>query len=260
MKLAPELSKLVNYCTAVHFVNFEKSIKEGKCFEMSSFGENKTKKLVKEKRAQFIEYNKKQLSRIYPAGSRIDSSNYNPQMAWRAGCQIVALNFQTAGVMMDLYLGKFRQNGNSGYILKPLHMRNEGSKTNNNPQTLSVTIISGQHFPKVSGNSKGEIVDPYVTVAVHDIPDEKQVFQTKVVNNNGFNPCWNETFKFTVKNPELALVRFSVYDHDVGVDDFIAQFSLPFTSIKQGFRQVSLNGHGTKSLFPASLFVHVNIN
>lgn len=30
-----------------------------------------------------------------------------------------------------------------------------------------------------------QIVDPYVTVAVHDIPEEKQMFQTKVINNNG---------------------------------------------------------------------------
>ena len=37
-----------------------------------------------------------------------------------------------------------------------------------------------------------------------------------------------------MKNPEMALVRFVVYDHDVGKDDFIAQFSLPFTSMKQG--------------------------
>ena len=50
----------------------------------------------------------------------------------------------------------------------------------------------------------------------------------------GFNPCWNEVFEFEVKNPEMALVRFAVYDHDVGKDDFIAQFSLPFTSMKQG--------------------------
>lgn len=35
----------------------------------------------------------------------------------------VALNFQTEGTMMDLYLGKFRQNGSSGYILKPEYMR-----------------------------------------------------------------------------------------------------------------------------------------
>ena len=55
---------------------------------MSSFGETKTKKLVKEKLTAFTEYNKKQLSRIYPAGSRIHSSNFNPQVAWSAGCQI----------------------------------------------------------------------------------------------------------------------------------------------------------------------------
>jgi hypothetical protein len=36
----------------------------------------------------------------------------------------------------------------------------------------------------------------------------------------------------------MALVRFAVYDHDVGKDDFIAQFSLPFTSMKQGMHVV----------------------
>jgi len=38
--------------------------------------------------AEYVEYNKRQLSRIYPAGGRVDSSNYNPQQAWNAGCQI----------------------------------------------------------------------------------------------------------------------------------------------------------------------------
>ena len=42
-------------------------------------------------------YNKQQLSRIYPKGTRVDSSNYNPQVFWNAGCQLVALNFQTIG-------------------------------------------------------------------------------------------------------------------------------------------------------------------
>ncbi|KAG7217350.1 hypothetical protein CRUP_003134, partial [Coryphaenoides rupestris] len=35
-------------------------------------------------------YNKMQLSRIYPKGTRVDSSNYNPQVFWNAGCQLVA--------------------------------------------------------------------------------------------------------------------------------------------------------------------------
>jgi hypothetical protein len=38
----------------------------------------------------------------------------------------VALNFQTPGLMMDLYDGKFRQNGGCGYVLKPAMMRQPG--------------------------------------------------------------------------------------------------------------------------------------
>ena len=45
-------------------------------------------------------FNKRQMSRIYPKGTRVDSSNYMPQVFWNAGCQMVALNYQT--------LGKFR--------------------------------------------------------------------------------------------------------------------------------------------------------
>lgn len=47
-------------------------------------------------------YNKLQLSRIYPKGTRVDSSNYNPQLFWNAGCQLVALNFQTIGEIREL--------------------------------------------------------------------------------------------------------------------------------------------------------------
>lgn len=37
----------------------------------------------------------------------------------------VALNYQTAGLMMDLYHGWFQKNGGCGYILKPAIMREE---------------------------------------------------------------------------------------------------------------------------------------
>lgn len=36
---------------------------------------------------------------------------------------LVALNFQTPGQMLDLYDGRFRQNGGCGYVLKPSVMR-----------------------------------------------------------------------------------------------------------------------------------------
>lgn len=37
---------------------------------------------------QMVQYNTRQLSRIYPSGLRTDSSNYNPQDMWSVGCQI----------------------------------------------------------------------------------------------------------------------------------------------------------------------------
>lgn len=63
--------------------------------EIRSFVENKTpgKSRIKD----FLQYNRKSLSRIYPKGQRVESSNYDPYPLWATGCHMVALNFQTAG-------------------------------------------------------------------------------------------------------------------------------------------------------------------
>lgn len=37
---------------------------------------------------EFVLHNAWQLSRVYPSGLRTDSSNYNPQEFWNAGCQM----------------------------------------------------------------------------------------------------------------------------------------------------------------------------
>ena len=41
-----------------------------------------------------IDYNARHMTRVYPHGLRILSSNVNPITAFRSGCQIVAMNFQ----------------------------------------------------------------------------------------------------------------------------------------------------------------------
>lgn len=38
--------------------------------------------------AEFVFHNVRQLTRVYPSGFRTDSSNFNPQEMWNAGCQI----------------------------------------------------------------------------------------------------------------------------------------------------------------------------
>ena len=64
---------------------------------MSSFVETMGLNLLKEQPTEFVNYNKRQLSRIYPKGTRVDSSNFLPHQFWNAGCQLVALNYQTLG-------------------------------------------------------------------------------------------------------------------------------------------------------------------
>ena len=44
-----------------------------------------------------------------------------------------------------------------------------------------------------------------------------------------------EKFSKDLLMPELVMIRFAVFDEDVGiVDDFIGQFSLPYTCLRPG--------------------------
>ena len=42
--------------------------------------------------------------RTYPAGMRIDSSNFNPVIFWSFGIQFVALNYQTEGNFTVIFI------------------------------------------------------------------------------------------------------------------------------------------------------------
>uniref|UniRef100_A0A8C7Y1W2 Phosphoinositide phospholipase C n=1 Tax=Oryzias sinensis TaxID=183150 RepID=A0A8C7Y1W2_9TELE len=258
-KLSRELSDLVVYCKSVHFHGFEHAHCHAKCYEMSSFSESKAKKLGKEAGTEFVQYNTRQLSRTYPSGLRTDSSNYNPQDMWNVGCQIVALNFQTAGLEMDLNDGLFKQNGGCGYILKPDFMRDAifHTKIQSKSQLLS---NNGQQLPKVN-QKEGSIVDPLVRVEIYGVPQDQAKDETSHINNNGFNPVWNATLNFVIHTPELALVRFVVEDYDkASRNDFIGQFTLPFTCIQPGYRHIHLLSKDGMAIPPSSLFVNISIS
>lgn len=47
---------------------------------MSSFAETTGMNYLKTQSIDFVNYNKRQMSRIYPKGTRADSSNYMPQV------------------------------------------------------------------------------------------------------------------------------------------------------------------------------------
>uniref|UniRef100_A0A3Q4N5F5 Phosphoinositide phospholipase C n=1 Tax=Neolamprologus brichardi TaxID=32507 RepID=A0A3Q4N5F5_NEOBR len=101
----PYLSAMVNYAQPVKFQSFDVAEERNIHHNMSSFNESVGLGYLKTNAIEFVNYNKRQMSRIYPKGGRVDSSNYMPQIFWNAGCQMVSLNFQTPGT--TVFSGQF---------------------------------------------------------------------------------------------------------------------------------------------------------
>eukprot|EP00080_Pristionchus_pacificus_P014141 PDM74161.1 egl-8 [Pristionchus pacificus] len=214
----PLLSSLINYTHPVKFSGFDVAESNNLHFHMSSFSESTGLGYLKQSAPEFVNYNKRQLSRIYPKGARVDSSNFLPQIFWNAGCQMVSLNFQTPDVCMQLNQGKFEYNGNSGYLLKPDFMRrpdrtfdpfSESPVDGVIAATCSVRVISGQFVCDRK-------VGTYVEVEMYGLPTDtiRKEHRTRIIPGNGLNPIYAESpFVFRkVVLPELAVIRFAVYD------------------------------------------------
>uniref|UniRef100_A0A4W6DUU8 1-phosphatidylinositol 4,5-bisphosphate phosphodiesterase n=1 Tax=Lates calcarifer TaxID=8187 RepID=A0A4W6DUU8_LATCA len=257
-----EMSNLVIYIQPVKFNSFEASKKINRSYQMSSFVETKALEQLTKSPVEFVEYNKLQLSRIYPKGTRVDSSNYNPQLFWNAGCQLVALNFQTIDFSMQLNLGMYEYNGKCGYRLKPEFMRRpdkhfdpftESTVDGIVANTLSVKIISGQFL-------SDKKVGTYVEIEMYGLPvdTKRKVFKTKTSQGNAINPVWEEeaiVFKKVVL-PTLASLRIAVFEEG---GKFIGHRIIPVSAIRPGYRYIGLRNEKNQSLTLPALFVYVEV-
>ncbi|XP_045430756.1 1-phosphatidylinositol 4,5-bisphosphate phosphodiesterase beta-1 isoform X1 [Pipistrellus kuhlii] len=257
-----EMSNLVNYIQPVKFESFEISKKRNRSFEMSSFVETKGLEQLTKSPVEFVEYNKMQLSRIYPKGTRVDSSNYMPQLFWNAGCQMVALNFQTVDLAMQINMGMYEYNGKSGYRLKPEFMRRpdkhfdpftEGIVDGIVANTLSVKIISGQFL-------SDKKVGTYVEVDMFGLPVDtrRKAFKTKTSQGNAVNPVWEEepiVFKKVVL-PSLACLRIAAYEEG---GKFIGHRILPVQAIRPGYHYISLRNERNQPLMLPAVFVYIEV-
>ncbi|NXV12661.1 PLCZ1 phosphodiesterase, partial [Cepphus grylle] len=240
-KIALALSDLVIYTKSEKFVSFEHSLANQKCYENNSIGETHARKFVKHSANEFVSHTSRFITRIYPKGTRATSSNYNPQEFWNVGCQMVALNFQTPGVQMELQNGKFLDNGGCGYVLKPEFLRKHNSTFTpqnvgrySKPMSLSIRLISGHQLPP-SNLSKTNKADPLVHIEIYGVPEDQTKKKSSVIKSNALSPRWDETFSFTVQVPELALIRFCVEDEiSLVANDFLGQYTLPLLSLSKG--------------------------
>ncbi|KAM9316993.1 1-phosphatidylinositol 4,5-bisphosphate phosphodiesterase beta-1 isoform 2-T2 [Gastrophryne carolinensis] len=257
-----EMSNLVNYIQPVKFESFETSKKRNKSYEMSSFVETKGLEQLTKCPVEFVEYNKMQLSRIYPKGTRVDSSNYMPQVFWNAGCQMVALNFQTIDFPMQLNMGMYEYNGKCGYRLKPEFMRRpdkhfdpftETTVDGIVANTVSVKIISGQFL-------SDKKVGTYVEVDMFGLPVDtrRKAFKTKTSQGNAVNPVWEEdpiVFKKVVL-PNLTSLRIAAYEEG---GKFIGHRILPVSAIRPGYHYICLRNEKNVPLTLPAIFVYIEV-
>lgn len=257
-----EMSSLVNYIQPIKFDSFEVSAQKNRSYVISSFTELKAYDLLTKFPMQFVEYNKRQMSRIYPKGTRMDSSNYMPQMFWNVGCQMVALNFQTMDVPMQQNMALFEFNGQCGYLLKHEFMRRPDKQFDPFSvdridvvvaSTLSVTILSGQFLSDRS-------VKTYVEVELFGLPrDTKRKYRTKLTSTaNSINPVWKEEpFVFEkIMMPELASLKIVAFEEG---GKFIGHRVIPIIAVHSGYHHVCLRSESNMPLTMPSLFVYLEV-
>ena len=157
---------------------------------------------------------------------------------------------------------KFMDNDKCGYLLRPEFMFKDGYKPGDRSGPSGVTsleltirIVAARHLYR-SGKERG--LSPLVEVEVMGAEYDSVKYRTKRVDDNGLNPVWDETFKLKILNPDIALVRFYIYDEDMFENPhMVGQVTLPVRLVQAGYRSVQLrNGH-SEELELSSLLLHV---
>ncbi|KAK3814724.1 MAG: hypothetical protein JOS17DRAFT_806623 [Linnemannia elongata] len=269
VRIARALSNITIYCQSRHFPGFS----HDGCspHKIISFSERVSLRLAKQTLQEYINMNKSHLTRVYPAGFRINSTNYDPHHHWAGGCQVVALNYQSHDRGMQMNSAMFTMNGHCGYVLKPEALRLGAGETCNHdkaptfvkayPVDVTLEIISAQQLPRPNEAQSGDVIDPVCEVELL-VPGQSAVkYKTRHVNDNGFNPLWQESFKFRVdyEHHQLVFFRFVVQDEDIKFSDLIASYCISLDSLQEGYRHIQLHDPSGDPYLYSTLFIRVTI-
>ncbi|CAN1811497.1 Phosphoinositide phospholipase C 2 [Linum perenne] len=232
-----------------------------------SLSEPQLEKAAETYGADIVRFTQRNILRVYPKGTRINSSNYNPLIGWMHGAQMVAFNMQGFGRSLWLMHGMFKLNGGCGYVKKPDFLLKSGPNNEVfDPRiklpvktTLKVRVFMGEgwyydfrhtHFDQYSPP------DFYTRVGIAGVPADVVMKKTRTLEDNWI-PVWNEEFEFPLTVPELALLRIEVHEYDMSEkDDFGGQSCLPVWEIRRGIRAVALHDREGKKYNNVKLLVH----
>ncbi|SCV73483.1 BQ2448_7409 [Microbotryum intermedium] len=280
--MSSALLGLLVYTVGVKARGFNKKETYG-ATHVISVGENSLHRMFRDEgaRQDFIAHNRKHLTRAYPKGSRLNSSNFEPHHMWAAGVQLVALNWQTFDTGMELNSAMFSRAGRVGYVLKPELLRKKGGEKDktalirSETYTLKVEVISAQQLPRPRNPDAVDKldtaqVDPFVEVTLYQpgafSPTKKR---SKVIRGNAFNPIFNTplTFEFAAHPSEgmldLVFLRFEVLNArgnvkaaiEEGKGDPLGAFAISMGALLPG-KLLHWPALGTDAVLLSSELVH----
>ncbi|VDM98191.1 unnamed protein product [Thelazia callipaeda] len=267
--VARELSDLVNYMRSMgKFKSFADCKNKQMSSDIFSLNECRAYELVKQNPVDFVDHNKRQITRVYPKGKRVDSSNFWPIKFWNCGCQMAAINMQTSDIPFQMNAALFELNGHSGYIPKPNLMRKADAKFDPFetrrmdlvvPAYLSITVISAQMPSFACEKRSSTYVEVNFYGHFNDLAQfSKRKCRTKTITDNGINPIYvkdfcEEDFKFDkIIFPAMASIRLALYEDN---GRLVGYRFLHVRSIQPGFRHIPLCNSYSHPLGLTSLFV-----
>ncbi|CDY20520.1 BnaC04g05240D [Brassica napus] len=200
-----------------------------------------------------VRFTQRNILRIYPKGTRFNSSNYKPLIGWIHGAQMIAFNMQGYGKSLWLMHGMFRANGGCGYVKKPNFLMKKGFHDEvfdprkkipvKETMAFNVKVYMGDGWRLDFSHTHFDSYSPpdfYTKVYVVGVPADNAKRKTRVIEDNWY-PIWDEEFSFPLTVPELALLRIEVSEYDMSdKDDFGGQTCLPVSELRPGIRSVPL--------------------
>ncbi|KAL6598718.1 hypothetical protein ACP70R_046116 [Stipagrostis hirtigluma subsp. patula] len=214
-----------------------------------SLSEQQLAKVAENHGTEIVRFTQRNMLRIYPKGTRVTSSNYNPFLGWVHGAQMVAFNMQGYGRALWLMHGFYKANGGCGYVKKPdFLMQTEPDvfnprKHHDVKKTLKVKVYMGEGWQKDFKQTHFDLYSPpdfYTRVGIAGVPADSVMKKTKPIEDN-WAPVWEDEFSFPLTVPEIALLRVEVHEYDMSEkDDFGGQTVLPVSELRPGIRAVAL--------------------
>ncbi|KAF9599106.1 hypothetical protein IFM89_035385 [Coptis chinensis] len=236
---APQYKRLI----AIHAKKSKGGLKESlKVDDVSvrrlSLSEQKLEKARAHHGTALVRFTQRNLLRVYPKGTRFNSSNYNPLIGWMHGAQMVAFNMQGYGRALWLMQGMFRSNGDCGYVKKPDILMQSNRLFDPKiklpvKKTLKVRVYMGDGWRLDFNPTHFDAYSPpdfYTRVGIAGVPRDVKMQKTKIMEDD-WTPVWDKEFSFPLTVPELALLRIEVHEYDMSEkDDFGGQTCLRFGS------------------------------